>query len=149
MTTHRLAVAPHSGVRAAARGFTLVELMLVVVVVVILAAVALPGWQDQMRKGRRANAKALLQEIAGLQERFFTANNTYADTFAKLGYTATPKTSDNAYAASIAAAGGGFANGVAITATLQSGFTDPQCGNLTLSSTGARTTSVSPGTGCW
>ncbi len=134
--------------RRAPGGFTLLELMIVVVVVAIIVAVALPGWQDQMRKGRRANAKALLQEIAGLQERYFTANNTYADTFAKLGYTTTPKTPDNAYAASLAAVGN-WATGVTITATLQAGFTDPPCGNLALSSTGARTTTATPGTGCW
>ena len=74
------------------RGFTLIELLITLVIVSILLAIALPSYQSHLQKGRRAEAKALLQEIAGLQERYYTTNNTYADTFAKLGYASTPAT---------------------------------------------------------
>ncbi|MEO7152883.1 MAG: prepilin-type N-terminal cleavage/methylation domain-containing protein, partial [Burkholderiaceae bacterium] len=36
------------------RGFTLIELMIVVAIVSILAAIAVPSYQDYVRKGRRA-----------------------------------------------------------------------------------------------
>ena len=63
--------------RGAAGGFTLIELMVVVAVVAILASIALPSYQESVRKSRRAQAKADLVEYAQLAERFRTANNTY------------------------------------------------------------------------
>jgi type IV pilus assembly protein PilE len=41
----------------AAKGFTLIELMIVVAVVGILAAIAYPSYQDSVRKSRRADAR--------------------------------------------------------------------------------------------
>ena len=64
-------------IRSAAAGFTLIELMIVVAVVAILAAIAVPSYQEQVRKSRRAQAKADLVEYAQMAERFFTVNNTY------------------------------------------------------------------------
>ena len=61
----------------AVKGFTLIELMVVVAVVAILASIALPSYQEQMRKSRRAQAKADLVEYAQMAERHFTVNNTY------------------------------------------------------------------------
>ena len=52
-----------------APGFTLIELMIVVAVVAILVAIAYPSYQEQIRKSRRAQAKADLVEYAGLAER--------------------------------------------------------------------------------
>ncbi|WP_214646605.1 prepilin-type N-terminal cleavage/methylation domain-containing protein [Acinetobacter sp. ANC 5378] len=45
------------------KGFTLIELMIVVIVLAILAAIALPSYQAQVRKG---NEKLALQQIADL-----------------------------------------------------------------------------------
>lgn len=63
--------------RGAMDGFTLIELMVVVAVIAILASIALPSYQESVRKSRRAQAKADLVEYAQLAERFRTANNTY------------------------------------------------------------------------
>lgn len=70
------------------KGFTLIEVMIVVVIVAILAAVAIPSYQDSVRKTRRADAKEALTRIAALQERFFFTNNRYGD-LKDLGLTAT------------------------------------------------------------
>lgn len=59
------------------KGFTLIELMVVVAIVAILAAIALPSYQEQVRKSRRAQARADLAEIVQGLERSFTVNRGY------------------------------------------------------------------------
>lgn len=65
--------------RRDAAGFTLIELMIVVAIIAIIAAIAYPSFADQVRKSRRAQAKADLLELAQLAERSRTVHNTYAD----------------------------------------------------------------------
>ena len=60
-----------------AKGFTLIELMIVVAVIAILASIAYPSYQDSVRKTRRADAKEVLLEGAQWMERFFTENYRY------------------------------------------------------------------------
>ena len=60
------------------RGFTLIELMVVLVVAAILSAVAFPSYQSQVAKGRRADGKQALVELAQRLERFYTERGTYA-----------------------------------------------------------------------
>jgi type IV pilus assembly protein PilE len=56
--------------RRAARGFTLIELMIVVVVVAVLSMVALPAYMDSVRKSRRADAISTLSAVQQAQERW-------------------------------------------------------------------------------
>lgn len=65
--------------RAAQRGFTLMELMVVVVIVGILAAVALPAYQNSVRKARRSDARIALTETAQTLERCQTQFGRYDD----------------------------------------------------------------------
>jgi type IV pilus assembly protein PilE len=74
--------------RRAARGFTLVELMIAVAVVGILATVAYPSYVNQLRQSRRTDAKIALLDLAARQERFFSVHNVYATTPQQLGYAA-------------------------------------------------------------
>lgn len=69
------------GARRHARGFTLIELMIVVAIVGILAAIAYPAYTDSVRKGRRAEARAALMNLLQQQERYMTQNSSY-ETFA-------------------------------------------------------------------
>ena len=59
------------------RGFTLIELMIVVVVISILAAIAIPNFLEQSRKGKRAEAAQALSEVQLMQARYRADNATY------------------------------------------------------------------------
>jgi type IV pilus assembly protein PilE len=127
-------------------GFTLVELLIVVAIVSILAAVALPSFQDQIRRSQRTEGKTALLRAAQLLERNYTVSNTYAADLGQLhglGAGAVVYSGENA----------GLATGnyritnqpcadptvcYTLTATQNGTFSDPRCGNLTLTSTGAR-----------
>ncbi len=60
-----------------ARGFTLVEMMVVVVIAAILAAIAYPSYSDYVMRGRIAEATTALQESRVRLEQFFLDNRTY------------------------------------------------------------------------
>ncbi len=53
-------------------GFTLIELMIVVAIVAILAGIALPAYDDYVRRAKRSEAQAALTNIAALQERYYS-----------------------------------------------------------------------------
>jgi type IV pilus assembly protein PilE len=105
-----------------ARGFTLLELMIVVLVIAVLASLALSGYQKQIRKSRRAEAKQVAGDLALKQEKYRSNNAAYGTTFAAIGgqqtatyFTFAPSTPASGNCAGGAAQGG--ANSYAITAT--------------------------------
>ena len=85
-------------------GFSLIELMIVVVIVAILAAIAIPSYENQMRKGRRAAAQNYLLDIANRQQQFLLDARRYATTVGELNITVPPEVTPF-YTVTIAAAG--------------------------------------------
>jgi type IV pilus assembly protein PilE len=62
----------------AARGFTLIELMVAVAIVAILAAIAVPAYQSYILRGHVASATSGLSAAAAQMEQYFQDNRTYA-----------------------------------------------------------------------
>ena len=72
------------------RGFTLIELMIVVLVIAVLASIALSGYNNQVRKSRRSEAKQVLSDLSLKQEKYRSNNTTYG-TALQIGGVATAK----------------------------------------------------------
>ena len=67
-------------------GFTLIELMITIVIIGILAGVALPGYQNAVRKSHRSAAQAEMLDIANREQQYFLANRSYTSSLSNLGY---------------------------------------------------------------
>ena len=67
--------------RAAANnaGFSLIEVMIVLVIIGVLLLIAVPGYQESMKKSRRADGMRDLMELASREERFYAQNSRYTD----------------------------------------------------------------------
>ncbi len=135
-----------------AKGFTLIEIMIVVAILAILAAIAIPSYNEYVRRARRADARTILTQVLQLQERFFTQNNAYCDpAIATAACASWPKqvTSGSTVYYNITSILN--ANGtVTVQAQLAPGWNDPKCLTLTIDSTGNRTASGTSGSAaCW
>ena len=53
------------------------ELMIVIIIVTILVMIALPTYDNSIRKTRRADAQSKLMKFAGDAERIYTQSNSY------------------------------------------------------------------------
>jgi len=83
------------------QGFTLIELMIVVAVVAILAAIALPSYQEHVRRSRRTEAQALLNDAAAHLERYRAQNGSYTEEVGKLRLPHGDKSENGYYVLSI------------------------------------------------
>lgn len=59
-------------------GFSLVEILVVLVLLAVLAGIAVPGYQAQVRRARRAEAIATMLAIQQAQERWRAGHPGYA-----------------------------------------------------------------------
>ena len=127
-------------------GFTLIELMITVAILAIVAAVAIPSYTSYVERGKRAEARTALLDIAARQERYYSNNRQYADQLSKLRMSGTKSENGN-YTLSVAL-GGSNNQDFDATAT-PSGWTDDECGDLSIDETGAKTQSLGDRALCW
>lgn len=141
-------------------GFTVIELLVVVAIIGILMSIAIPSYQDYVRKARRGDGKSSLLTTAQAMERFYTENSTYSaaalgaastnvgTTTSKEGYynIAFDSAPTSATICGATTATSPSASSFRICAAPTGAQANDSCATLSLSNTGAK----SPTTGgCW
>ncbi len=126
------------------RGFTLIEILVVMVIIGILAAIAVPSYNSQLRRGTRSAAQALMMDIANKEQFYLQSQRAFLDcvspctNLTALGIAALPQEVSNFYTLDIAKNEAVTPFTFLITATPISGTRQAADGAITLDSTGAK-----------
>lgn len=131
-------------------GFTLVELMIAVIIVGILAGVAIPRYQDSVRRTDRSEAKSELATVAGRLQTCYSTygqyNNDLCGVYKAMKDGEITSSGSGFYSVDFATAAAITATTYTLTATAIKlpQTKDTGCTEMTLSNTGVKT----PAT-CW
>ena len=126
----------------------MIELLIAVVIVGILAAIAIPSYQESIRKSRRKAAATCLVEHAQFMERSYTTNLTYIGAALPALGCATDLNAFYTFALN----GAATATTYVLQATaIGSQVNDTKCGNLGLNQAGIKTEGGTAATAneCW
>jgi len=119
------------------KGFTLIELLIVITIIGILTAVALPTYQDSVRKGNRVDAQQfLLGQVAAL-ERIYTRMGGYPDSQVIAASDYYNYTYQASTAAGITVGSPNDSATFVLTAAPKSSQSSDVCGTLTINHQGA------------
>jgi type IV pilus assembly protein PilE len=138
------------------KGFTLIEVMIVVAIVAIISAIALPSYDESVKRGKRSDGKAYLLDLASQQETFYAQNLSYANSITAPSELNTSATSTESHytLALLALPAGCSSAGVkcrTFTLTATPVFTDDVCTTLTYNNSGTKGYTGTGGTvnDCW
>ena len=163
-------LAPNS--RRSVLGFTLIEVMIVVAIIAILSMIALPSYQEHVRRSKRSEAEGILMEAAQYMQRYYSANDRYTavsgttteeteQTVTSGGQTTSMLPQNLRDAPKGAVNGGNYVISVeardkpptyTLKATRAGSMAGDKCGTLTLNSQGAKevgTDATSKAVDCW
>ena len=142
--------------RASSAGFSLIEVMIVLVIIGILMLVAVPGYQESMKKSRRADGMRDLIELTARQERFYAQYSRYTDDIDSEDGLNLERTtsSEGHYDLRVVACADKAADDFSACYVLQAvpkGIQekDSDCGTLSVDSKGQRSASGTLGSACW
>lgn len=124
-------------------GFTLIELMIAVAIVAIIVAIAVPAYNDQVRRSRRAAGKAVAMEMVQGLERWHTVNNTYA------GYAVTMNSPSDGDPYYIVSPSDLAVTTYTVSAVPQGGQAEDKCETLTVDQAGTKTPNTGDLADCW
>lgn len=134
--------------RLRARGFTLVELMIVVAIIAILASVAYPSYIEYVARGQRAKLKTQMVLAQQWMERFYSENYRYdqtaagvANTFSTQPFSQSPPPGEGTqtYTVTMAPVTGDTAGQTyKITATRANAMASDHCGDPSVTNTGVK-----------
>lgn len=125
-----------------ARGFTLIELMVVTAIVAILAIIAIPAFSAQIRKSRRAEAMTTLQDQQLRLERWRVDHADFS------GY-ALPAGLSTAHYTFTKTATAALPNTYTLTAAPTVGQDSDECGTLSIVNTVGTITKTAATSNCW
>ena len=119
-------------------GFTLIELIIALAILALILALALPSYENSIRKSHRSEAQTAMLGFANTAERIYSENASYA--------TVSLPPNSNYYTFSFPAAA--TATTFSIRATPTALQVKDKCGTMTLTNTGVKTSTGSEAN-CW
>ncbi len=137
-----------------ARGFTLIEIMIVVAIIGILAAIAYPSYSEQVRRSKRNDAATALMQASQWMQRLYATQGSFEGASDKLkdsGFAWAPLGSPkDSRTYNITVSVNDNNRGYELFAEPQGGEAkDPKCGILSLKDTGLKGQSKGATADCW